>query len=173
VTFTATVTLAPVPRRRPRHGDVLRGRGRPDASRPDQRTATFTIATLAAGSHTITATYNVAANFPATSSTSAPLTQVVNAVPIPPPPPVVQTGLYAVGSDAGIPAEVKVYNAATGALVFDLHPFGSFAGGARVAVGDVTGDGTPDIIIGAGPGGGPQSTCTMARRDDCSAPSTV
>ncbi|HEX4608474.1 MAG TPA: FG-GAP-like repeat-containing protein, partial [Urbifossiella sp.] len=32
----------------------------------------------------------------------------------------------------------------------------SFRGGARVAVADVTGDGTPDLVIGTGVGGGPR-----------------
>jgi hypothetical protein len=63
---------------------------------------------------------------------------------------------YAVGTDAGPTAEVKVYNAANNQLVYDLMPYGSFTGGVRVAIGDVNGDGTPDIITGPGPGGGPQ-----------------
>ncbi|MGE3466251.1 MAG: FG-GAP-like repeat-containing protein, partial [Pyrinomonadaceae bacterium] len=37
---------------------------------------------------------------------------------------------------------------------FDLGT--SFPGGRRVATGDVTGDGIPDVIVGAGPGGGSQ-----------------
>ena len=61
---------------------------------------------------------------------------------------------YAVGSDAGATAEVKIYDTTTGALVVDLHPFGNFTGGARVAVVDI--NDTPEVIVGAGPGGGPQ-----------------
>jgi ELWxxDGT repeat protein len=62
--------------------------------------------------------------------------------------------ILAVGAGAG--PQVRVYDAATGQLKFNLLAAPSnFHGGIRVAVGDVTGDGLDDIITGAGPGGGP------------------
>jgi hypothetical protein len=64
--------------------------------------------------------------------------------------------LVAVGADAGGRPEVKVYDAATGALKLDFSAYDPhFLGGVRVAVGDVNGDGVPDIICAPGPGGGP------------------
>jgi hypothetical protein len=60
----------------------------------------------------------------------------------------------AVGTDAGVPARVRVYDY-SGALRMDFLPYGGFAGGVRVATGDVNGDGITDIITAAGPGGGP------------------
>jgi uncharacterized protein (TIGR03118 family) len=63
---------------------------------------------------------------------------------------------FAVGADAGGGPEVKVYNAATGAIKFDFMAYdATFKGGVRVATGDVNGDGVDDIITGAGAGGGP------------------
>jgi hypothetical protein len=51
---------------------------------------------------------------------------------------------------------VKVYDAKTGALKFDFFAYAPrFTGGVRVAVGDVNGDGVPDILTAPGPGGGP------------------
>ena len=45
---------------------------------------------------------------------------------------------------------------AVGALSSFFAFDGSFTGGVRVAEGDVTGDGVPDYIAGAGPGGVPE-----------------
>ncbi len=63
--------------------------------------------------------------------------------------------LYAVGADAGALPHVRVFNA-NGSLRFEFFAYAaSFRGGVRVATGDVTGDGIPDLITGAGPGAGP------------------
>ncbi len=66
------------------------------------------------------------------------------------------TGIFAVGAGAGGGPEVKVYDALTGLIKFDFFAFApTFTGGVSVAIGDVNGDGVPDIITGAGSGGGP------------------
>jgi hypothetical protein len=63
---------------------------------------------------------------------------------------------YAVGSGAGAPAEVRVFDATGKQINSITNVFPGFPGGVNVAVGDVNNDGTPDIVVGAGPGGGPQ-----------------
>jgi RHS repeat-associated protein len=64
-------------------------------------------------------------------------------------------GILAVGPDAGNAPVVSVYDATTLTLKFTINAYPtSMTGGVRVAVGDVNGDGTPDIISGPGKGGG-------------------
>jgi hypothetical protein len=61
-----------------------------------------------------------------------------------------------VGADAGAGPHVKVFDGATSAAVDSFFAYDpSFAGGVRVAAGDVNGDGVADIITGAGAGAGP------------------
>ncbi|HTK78561.1 MAG TPA: TIGR03118 family protein [Gemmataceae bacterium] len=72
------------------------------------------------------------------------------------PPSPTKVHYFAVGAPLGAAPEVKVYDPATGAIKVDFLAYASdFRGGVRLAVGDVNGDGTDDIITGAGPGGGP------------------
>ena len=66
------------------------------------------------------------------------------------------SSLLAIGPDVGLAPEVKVFTA-TGVLRFDFFAYNpAFTGGVRVAVGDVNGDGVPDIITGPGPGMAPE-----------------
>jgi Vanadium chloroperoxidase N-terminal domain/FG-GAP-like repeat/PAP2 superfamily/FG-GAP repeat len=63
---------------------------------------------------------------------------------------------FAIGADVGGGPHVRVQETATGRFIADFFAYDTaFIGGVRVATGDVNGDGTPDIITAAGPGGGP------------------
>jgi hypothetical protein len=63
--------------------------------------------------------------------------------------------MFAVGADAGALPEVHVYNA-DGSLRDSFLAYSEdFTGGVRVALADVNGDGVPDVVTAAGPGGGP------------------
>jgi protocatechuate 3,4-dioxygenase beta subunit len=58
--------------------------------------------------------------------------------------------------DVGSLPLVRVYDFGSGENKFTIAAYdSSFRGGVRVAVGDVTGDGVPDIITAPGAGGGP------------------
>jgi hypothetical protein len=58
-----------------------------------------------------------------------------------------------VGSGPGVKSLVVVYDGATGKAVKSITPFAAtFPGGINVAVGDTTGDGTAEIVVGAGRG---------------------
>jgi hypothetical protein len=60
--------------------------------------------------------------------------------------------------DQGGSSRVRVFDGATGAVLADFLAIDdwSFRGGARVAVGDMNHDGTADLLVGAGFGGGPR-----------------
>jgi fibronectin-binding autotransporter adhesin len=64
-------------------------------------------------------------------------------------------GVFAVGSDSGVSSEARLYDGQSLSAPIDLFPYSTFNGGARVAVGDVNGDGHPDLIVGAGAGSPP------------------
>ncbi|MBX9623448.1 MAG: hypothetical protein K2X82_06500, partial [Gemmataceae bacterium] len=60
------------------------------------------------------------------------------------------------GAGAGGGPHVKAFDGRTGAEKASFFAYApSFLGGASVAAGDVTGDGRPELLTGAGPGGGP------------------
>jgi hypothetical protein len=59
------------------------------------------------------------------------------------------------GTDTGVAANVKVFDSVSLAVLHNFLPFGAFTGGARVAAGLVNAGGTPDIVVGAGPGAAP------------------
>jgi hypothetical protein len=95
----------------------------------------------------------------AVATVSAASTPVVPPTPEPPPsPPASGPGgasplhFFVTGVDAGAGPHVKVFRL-DGTLVGSFFAFGpGFRGGVHVAVGDVNGDGVPDIIVGAGAG---------------------
>jgi hypothetical protein len=64
--------------------------------------------------------------------------------------------VYVASADAGGAPEVKVFDSNLHVPYLDFLAYDpSFSGGVRTAVGDITGDGLPDIVTAAGPGGGP------------------
>jgi hypothetical protein len=111
--------------------------------------ATYSTSTLTGGRHTITANYLGSPNGSNTryfSSSSATIYQAVTAT----------SNLVVTGTNEGGGPQVNVYNLLTQETTnfFAFAP--SFNGGVRVASGDVNGDGINDVVVAAGPGGGPQ-----------------
>src|SRR5205823_9517728 len=101
------------------------------------------------GSHAITAGYNGEGNCSVSASAAVNIEiKSPSVFPLP-------KSVFVSAADAGGGPDVKGFNPdgsfRAGFFAFDAN----FTGGVRVAVGDVNGDGHPDIICAAGPGGGP------------------
>ncbi len=102
--------------------------------------ATLTTAALSIGPHALKAAYNgsTQGGAPFAASTSAPLVQTI------------RSRYFAV---AGAPGLVQIRRDNDGSLITEFAPYGSgYTGPIRVAVGDVSGDGIPDLVTGAGVG---------------------
>lgn len=63
---------------------------------------------------------------------------------------VTNSDLIVTGSGPGTRSIVRAFDSVSGAIRFTILPFeAAFLGGVTVAQGDVTGDGVPDIVVGA------------------------
>ncbi|QJX00361.1 cellulase family glycosylhydrolase [Frigoriglobus tundricola] len=100
--------------------------------------AQLTTSVVSVGTSVIQVVYSGDGNYRAASAT---VKQVITDVP-----------LYAAGSATGGPGIVTAFSPMTGSALIQFAPFGAYAGGVKVAVGDVTGDGYDDLIVMAGPG---------------------
>jgi hypothetical protein len=103
-----------------------------------------------------------ATNASVSPSTSPPVSTTPDSVPLNP-PFTVTTGnpavpaLVVTAAGAGRSPLVRVFDYATGTEKFRFYAYEqNYLGGVRVAVGDVNGDGVPDIITATGIGGGPR-----------------
>lgn len=111
--------------------------------------ATYSTSSLTGGRHTITATYLGSPNGSITryfSSSTATIYQAVTAT----------SNLVVTGTNVGGGPQVNVYNLLTQETTSFFAFAPSFRGGVRVASGDVNGDSIADVVVAAGPGGGPQ-----------------
>jgi hypothetical protein len=92
-----------------------------------------------------------------TSGLTGATTNCITVAPATPAGTTPALGIFATGSDAGGGPQVQVYNALCGALLYSFFAYDpNLTSGIRVAVGDVNGDGVPDLITAPGPGGGPE-----------------
>lgn len=68
-----------------------------------------------------------------------------------------ETPIYVTGAGQGGGPAVNVYSGIDNSVLASFFAFdSSFTGGVQTAVADVNNDGISDVIVGAGPGGGPR-----------------
>jgi hypothetical protein len=99
--------------------------------------ATLNTTTLTPGTHRITAVYNglTVGDFSFSTSMSAPVSEFIRG------------GLFAIG---GAPGRVQLRRDSDGTLVLDFAPYPApYAGPVSVALGDINGDGFPDLVTSA------------------------
>ena len=109
-------------------------------------TVTFTVSYIGGDGNDVT--LKVASITPHTPAPTAPAQPMVAGQPA-------LNKFTAIGADAGAVPQVTI-TFQNGTFVSFLAYASTFTGGVRVALGDVNGDGSTDIITGAGAGGGPQ-----------------
>jgi hypothetical protein len=110
-------------------------------------TVTFTVSYIG-GTNANDVTLKVSSITSATPTPTAPAQPMVAGQPA-------LNKFTAVGADAGGGPLVTI-TFQNGTFVSFFAYASTFTGGVRVALGDVNGDGSTDVITGAGPGGGPQ-----------------
>lgn len=109
-------------------------------------TVTVTFTPTRAGTRNLTATASGTETDLTTGNNTA--TQAITFAPFPP--------ILVFGAGPGGAPAVRVIDAASGTELLNFLAFpADFLGGVSVTQGDVTGDGVPEIIVGAGPGGAP------------------
>ncbi|QEL17266.1 FG-GAP-like repeat-containing protein [Limnoglobus roseus] len=63
-----------------------------------------------------------------------------------------------VGTGPGVPTQVRIFSGETQKELFSISPFeAAFTGGVYVTVGDINGDGVPELVITPDEGGGPRA----------------
>ena len=111
-----------------------------------QLPADYTFTAADGGSHSFAVTLATARSqaITATDTTDPRLTAAQSGINV---TSTATAGIFAVG---GAPGRVQVHRTGDGSTVADFAPYGSaYAAGVSVAVGDVDGDGFPDLVTGA------------------------
>jgi hypothetical protein len=109
-------------------------------------TVVVTFTTSKAGARSTNAAVSASTPDPVSSNNTASASITVNPFP----------GIIVVGAGSGGSPLVEIFDAQSGRLIRGFFAFDpNLTGGVSVAQGDVTGDGVPEIICGAGDGGSP------------------